>query len=203
MNKNDNKDIQILDNANNLFQATLKTVIIAALISYVILSSVAIILNITWDDSYISYRFSKNFANNIGLVFNQGEYVEGYSNFLWVLIIGLFAKLGFDILVIGRILCYIFAFAAIPVMILISRNFTQKVGSVALVAIALLTFRMDFIVHFHSGMETALHLFMLTLGFYLYQRQQDKNMIGAGIIAGLLPLIHPAGISVCCGNCHQ
>ncbi|TGN03301.1 hypothetical protein [Leptospira dzoumogneensis] len=41
------------------------------------------------DDAYISYRYAENFANGIGLVFNQGEHVEGYTNFLWTVIISL------------------------------------------------------------------------------------------------------------------
>ena len=36
------------------------------------------------DDAYISFRFASNFAAGHGLVFNPGEYVMGYSNFLWV-----------------------------------------------------------------------------------------------------------------------
>jgi arabinofuranosyltransferase len=41
------------------------------------------------DDSYISLRFARNFAAGHGLVFNVGERVEGYTCFLWVLLIGL------------------------------------------------------------------------------------------------------------------
>ncbi len=38
------------------------------------------------DDAYISFRFSRNWATGLGVVFNPGEVppVEGYSNFLWV-----------------------------------------------------------------------------------------------------------------------
>ena len=38
------------------------------------------------DDAYISFRFSRNWAHGLGVVFNPGEHppVEGYSNFLWV-----------------------------------------------------------------------------------------------------------------------
>jgi len=34
------------------------------------------------DDSYISYRFSQNFANGHRLVYNVGERIESYTNFL-------------------------------------------------------------------------------------------------------------------------
>ena len=37
------------------------------------------------DDAFISFRYVRNLLNGHGLVFNPGEYVEGYSNFLWVL----------------------------------------------------------------------------------------------------------------------
>lgn len=41
------------------------------------------------DDAYISFRYSENWARGHGLVFNLGERVEGYTNFLWVLLIGI------------------------------------------------------------------------------------------------------------------
>ena len=39
------------------------------------------------DDILISMRYAKNLAEGHGLVFNIGEKVEGYSNFLWVIIL--------------------------------------------------------------------------------------------------------------------
>ncbi|MDP1677755.1 MAG: hypothetical protein Q8L88_12930 [Bacteroidota bacterium] len=46
------------------------------------------------DDAYISFRYAENLINGHGLVFNIGEFVEGYSNFLWVLLIAGGMKLG-------------------------------------------------------------------------------------------------------------
>ena len=37
------------------------------------------------DDAFISFRYVRNLLEGHGLVFNPGEYVEGYSNFLWTL----------------------------------------------------------------------------------------------------------------------
>ena len=42
----------------------------------------------TWfltDDAFISFRYARNLLEGHGLVFNPGERVEGYSNFLWTL----------------------------------------------------------------------------------------------------------------------
>lgn len=38
------------------------------------------------DDAFISYRYARNLAEGRGLVFNPGERVEGYTNFLWVML---------------------------------------------------------------------------------------------------------------------
>ncbi len=47
------------------------------------------------DDAYISFRYAVNFAEGHGLVFNPGEErVEGYTNFLWVLLLAAAHRLG-------------------------------------------------------------------------------------------------------------
>jgi hypothetical protein len=37
------------------------------------------------DDAFISFRYARSLVEGHGLVFNAGERVEGYTNFLWVL----------------------------------------------------------------------------------------------------------------------
>jgi arabinofuranosyltransferase len=37
------------------------------------------------DDAFIAFRFVRNLLAGEGIVFNRGEYVEGYTSFLWVL----------------------------------------------------------------------------------------------------------------------
>ena len=70
---------------------TLPTILIIASVMvplgfYILLS---LILK-TWiiDDAGISFAYSRSFANGDGLVAQPGaERVEGYSNFLWVLVL--------------------------------------------------------------------------------------------------------------------
>jgi len=61
-------------------------------------------LNFTQDDAFISYRYVKNFVNGHGLVFNPGEKVEGYTNFLWIILLSIFTKFGLDMIVVSKIL---------------------------------------------------------------------------------------------------
>jgi len=45
------------------------------------------------DDAYISFRYAANFLDGNGLVYNIGERVEGYTNFLWVISLALLKEL--------------------------------------------------------------------------------------------------------------
>ena len=38
------------------------------------------------DDTFISLRYARNLIDGNGLVYNPGQRVEGYSNFLWVVL---------------------------------------------------------------------------------------------------------------------
>jgi hypothetical protein len=49
------------------------------------------------DDAYISFRYARNLAEGHGLVFNPGERVEGYTNFLWTLVLAGAGWLGANI----------------------------------------------------------------------------------------------------------
>src|SRR3954462_5398923 len=45
--------------------------------------------NFVTDDAYISFVFSRNFAEHGELSFNLGHPVEGYTSFLWTFALGL------------------------------------------------------------------------------------------------------------------
>lgn len=65
------------------------------------------------DDAYIGFRYARNAARGAGLVFNDGERVEGYTNFLWVVILASAARAGLPIEPVARILSLAFAAGAI------------------------------------------------------------------------------------------
>jgi arabinofuranosyltransferase len=46
------------------------------------------------DDAFISFRYARNLVDGIGLAWNPGERVEGYTNFLWTLLVAAGMKLG-------------------------------------------------------------------------------------------------------------
>jgi hypothetical protein len=59
------------------------------------------------DDAFISFRYARNWVAGHGLVFNPGERVEGYTNFLWTVLIGAFLRVGADPLVASQALGFV------------------------------------------------------------------------------------------------
>ncbi len=61
--------------------------------------------NFLVDDAFISFRYAKNFSEGQGLVFNPGDApVEGYTNFLWTLLLALGAKAGISFIAGARLM---------------------------------------------------------------------------------------------------
>ena len=68
-------------------------IFIAAMAVFV--ATAIIIWDYSIDDAFITYRYAENLADGRGLVFNPGDKpIEGYSNFLWLLILSLLYKIG-------------------------------------------------------------------------------------------------------------
>src|SRR3972149_692187 len=49
------------------------------------------------DDAFISFRYALNLVKGCGLVWNPGERVEGYTNFLWTLFMAVPHLMGIDV----------------------------------------------------------------------------------------------------------
>ena len=92
----------------------------------------ALWFNHTADDSYISFRYVDNWVRGHGLVFNPGERVMGYSNFLWIVLLYPFALVGVPADVAARLLGVLFAWGTLARVYLYAR--TELLGRVAAVA---------------------------------------------------------------------
>ncbi len=73
------------------------------------------------DDTFISLRYARNLAEGHGLVFNQGEYVEGYTNPSFVLLSALCFSIGVDPITVTRLL----SLAAAAVVLILLRGLEQ------------------------------------------------------------------------------
>src|SRR5262245_30566540 len=64
----------------------------------------SLLYNFVTDDAYISFVYSRNFAEHGELTFNLGDRVEGYTNFSWTVLLGVLMKLGIAPEVSSRVL---------------------------------------------------------------------------------------------------
>ncbi len=128
-----------------------------------------IFLNFTQDDAFISYRYVENFTSGNGLVFNSGERVEGYTNFLWIIILSLFSKLSFNIIVTSKILGVASGCICLFLLYKVSSLFfPKKDWFFSLFPPLLLTASSAFAYWSISGLETAFFVMMVLLSVHLY-----------------------------------
>lgn len=155
-----------------------------ALLAY----GIYLVVQLYWvcDDAFISYRYAKNLVNGLGLVYNAGEHVEGYTNFLWTILIALGFKLNLEPILFSNILG---ALSYIGTVVLLgwfsyrlfsagrdTGNLFLPLGGMALLV------HHDCQVFATSGLETSFDMFLITLGFFLLlQLRTDRSPLWAGL----------------------
>jgi len=146
------------------------------------------------DDAFISFRYVDNYLAGGGLVFNIGEQVEGYTNFLWVILLTLAVKAGFELGVAARWLGLVFSAGTVVVTVYLARRLLadqRPVWAVAGSLIAGLWVALNPAVHYWSvaGLETGMFLFLVTLAI---QRFVAGSSLGWPLLV-LASLTRPEG----------
>ncbi len=146
------------------------------------------------DDAYISFRYAQNLSSGHGLVFNPGERVEGYTNFLWTLLLAPLINLGVEP---GPASMALGALFGVGTLILIWRF--RKEGALA-VSLAMLLLAVDgsFALWSVAGMETALFAFLLWAAMMAYLRSEEEVRWGflSGALFALAAMTRPEGVLV-------
>jgi hypothetical protein len=130
-----------------------------------------------WDDVMISMRFARNLANGIGLVWNAGERVEGYTNFLWTIymaLIHLFPISASKISIVILLTNVMLAILTIPVIIRI----VHTLGGGVLATISSLAgyvLSKNTMIWAVQGSETTLLTFLFLLAMYRVLRESQLN----------------------------
>jgi hypothetical protein len=140
------------------------------------------------DDAFITFRYSANLVHGSGLVFNPGEKVEGYTNFLWGLWSALAMFLGLNVESWSIFWGIFFYFASLIVLFLHTLDL-QSATTHRLLPVATLfaAFHPDWQIYATSGLETSFQTFLLIFAFAMLFRRQPL-FITAGISAGLATL---------------
>ncbi len=92
----------------------------------------SLVFNFVTDDAFISFVYSRNLAQHGQLVFNLGEKaVEGYTNFLWTVLLAGFLELGLVPEIMSRVLGTAFAIATFGTVAWLSRRLRDGEASAA------------------------------------------------------------------------
>lgn len=145
------------------------------------------------DDAFISFRYCRNFLAGNGLVFNIGERVEGYTNFLWVLLLSGAGALGIDLVVASQFLGAGFALATL--FLLFRFPTSDRTWWSAAVAPALCAFNAVFCLWSIHGLETTMFGFCLLAAVYadLQQSTRDRFTPWGPLLYALATLTRPEG----------
>ncbi len=142
-------------------------------------------LQFTQDDAYITFRYAENYVNGHGLVYNIGEKVEGYTNFLWLLFMILGREAGGDYISISQILGTLFGVAGIFVVFLCGLNIFKSDYLSAGLATIILGTVYSYAYWTIASLETAAFACMVVLSVY-FLIIRSPMMAVTSILASLL-----------------
>lgn len=170
-----------------------------------LLALIVLALAIQWhfgivlqDDTYISFRYAANLAAGHGLVYNPGERVEGYTNFLWTLLVAVGILVGID----PEITAVVCGSASLIGTLLVAWHIANRRFEGRAVAVAvpmLLAATPDFNIEAVAGLETAFFTLLLTscLALTIHESQSRPGGVPwSAVTGGLAALTRPEGIMV-------
>jgi arabinofuranosyltransferase len=147
------------------------------------------------DDAFISMRYARNLASGLGLVYNAGERVEGYTNPLWTLFMAVPLTLGVHEGLAPGIVSVVGGVLLLATALLVQRVLSRRGVAVWLQIVALLALLFDASLFEYAlaGLETPAIGFAATLVFCSALLERER-----GVLVGLalLPTIRPDGLLI-------
>jgi arabinofuranosyltransferase len=153
------------------------------------------------DDAYVSFRYARNLVRGAGLVYNPGEPVEGYTNFLWTVLAAVpLARGAADPLPFMQTVSVGLWLATYGILTLLGVALWRRGLWAAPLALIPLAYHWSFNLWFFSGMETPLVTFCTVAAVCavgLDPRRHWWSLGVASLAAVGLVLTRPDGIVVC------
>lgn len=142
------------------------------------------------DDAYVAFRYARHLVQGDGLVFNVGERVEGYTDFLWVILLAGASRLGFDLPKASVGLGVAFSFGGLWLTWLLAEQVAKErrwPERAAWLAPVLLAFYPGWGYWAFGGLEGPLLTFLVVAFMLLaFDRSASwRRLIAAGLVGGL------------------
>jgi hypothetical protein len=151
--------------------------------------------NFVTDDAYISFVFSRNFAEHGQLAFNLGQPVEGYTNFLWTFVLGLGMVVGIGPELLSRVLGTACAIATLVVVFRLTERALGRRTPWAAVPALLLACSSGFACWTSGGLETQLYTLLVTaaLEALIAATARPRALRRLGVCLALASMTRPEG----------
>ncbi|MGD8817258.1 MAG: hypothetical protein PVJ51_08720 [Acidobacteriota bacterium] len=118
------------------------------------------------DDAFISFQYARNLAEGHGLTFNPGQRVEGYTNFLWTLMMAGGFALGVDPVAWSYVLGLTFFAGTLLLTYRLAVGLSGR-AAVGLTAVLLLGGNFSFSSYATGGLETQSQAFFVVAAVWL------------------------------------
>ncbi|TGM57638.1 hypothetical protein EHQ91_01945 [Leptospira biflexa] len=139
------------------------------------------------DDAYISFVYARNLWEGNGFVFNVGERVEGYTNFLWTVYLSFGYGLGLKPQILS-VYTGIFFYFALLVLFFVEEN-NRSLGKLYPILVVHLSLLFHFYIFASSGLETSIFTFLISFGFILWEKRNGHVFV----VLLLASLVRPEG----------
>ena len=152
------------------------------------------------DDAYISFRYARNLVAGHGLVFNRGEYVEGYVHLLWTLEVAGLWCLGLRPEISAHLLSITLTAGTLALVVAFAFRLDGQPQRrlVAWLALGLVACCPSFAVWSTSGLETRQFTFLVVLGSFLLTRTAASRrcLMLASMVFAAAELTRPEAILI-------
>ena len=152
------------------------------------------------DDAFISLRYARNIADGLGVVFNPGDRLEGYTNFLWILLSVPAFWLGVDPVTWVKVLASACAQGGLFLCWFAARFFGgDRWDGYTLVAPALWAGSSSVVLWSQGGLEPPMMALLCSggtlLAMMLWSRSDDTDPDCRGLVIGSALLLAGAGLT--------
>ncbi len=154
--------------------------------------------NFVTDDAYISFVFSRNFAEHGELVFNLGDPVEGYTNFSWTVLLGALMVVGIPPELSSRVLGLACALVTLYLVFRIVERALGRRTPWAAVPPLLLACSSGFACWTSGGLETQLFTMLVTgaLEAVVAATDRPRALRRAGALLAFAAMTRPEGVLI-------
>ncbi len=169
----ESKVIKVMKYFNNNLPGYYKTIPFLGIGAAIIISMYCFRWNYQFfhDDAFITLRYAQNFINGNGITWNYGEYVEGYTNFFYLLLISLLGLLDVNLILAARIvsfIAYLLIIIATIFYFLVFRKSGRTEPSLAVIPIIFIITAFPLMIWVLGGLEGPLLALFCTLGIWIF-----------------------------------